>query len=676
MAKTLGNPNASRWEDLTWDVIEDWCGSRSLELGKSYFRGGHVSKLALAADGALLATVQGTERYVTAVSLTGAGEPDGQCTCPIGGCCKHAVAVVLTYLDAIEKNKPVPAASEDDPRWDKLAGSADNDWSDAEDDDLDDELDEPPPQAVSRSPVRKSRTRRPTAADRKEKAREMLAGWSTDRLVDYIMTVASDHPEVRENLEEQAALQTDDMRELIRQTRKEIRRRTSEEAWVNHWNDEGNLPSYEGVRNRLERLFEAGEFDVLLDLGQELFDLGQEQIGQSHDEGETATEIESCLAVVARAVPKSTRPREEQILYCIRLFESDDYSMSEPFADVLDQQFPKAAWSKVADTLLADARAPADAADAFTASYQRGRHNRWIVEALEKAGRDAEVLPFLEAEVSQTRDYGELVARFLQMGRPDEARRWAMEGIAATKAQWPGIAEQLHSHLRSLAEEEKNWPLVAAYDARPYFEHPSQGSLENLLASARKAKCEETVRAAAMHFAETGRMPNGKKGSPPWPLPEISEPPPKPGTERDALQFQRVERPPGPHYGFLIDLAIHEKRPADVLRWYDAWVQADKGKFGVAYGYADRVADAVRKDFPERALGIYRRGADGHLQHTGDGAYRDSIKYLRKICDVLNDLGRADEWKTYETQLREQYKRRRNFIEMLDRMNSGKIVKN
>src|SRR5215207_1481863 len=108
--------SASGWDALTWSELEEWAGERSLERGRRYFRGGHVSNLAKAPDGELLATVQGTERYVTAVALTGDADVlDGRCTCPIGGRCKHAVAVFLAYLDAVEKKRPVPAASPNDP---------------------------------------------------------------------------------------------------------------------------------------------------------------------------------------------------------------------------------------------------------------------------------------------------------------------------------------------------------------------------------------------------------------------------------------------------------------------------------------------------------------------------------------------------------------------------------
>lgn len=677
MARAKAKDPASGWDALTWSELEEWAGERSLERGLRYFRGGHVSNLAKAPDGELLANVQGTERYVTAVARTGDEDIlDGRCTCPIGGCCKHAVAVVLAYLDAVEKKKPVPVAGPDDPRWPRLEASGtdeggEDDWPDDESDEFEDDFEEPPPPpaAVTRGRVKKATPKKATPADRKDRVRAMLATWSTDRLVEYVMRLAADHPSVREELEEQTALQSDDARELIRGTRAEIRRRAAEEAWENHWNGEGHLPDYGGVERRFEHLFAAEQYDALLDLGQELFELGQSQVEMSHDEGETAAAITRCLEVVARAVPRSSRPPADQLFYAIGMMEADQYELSEPFAAVLDQRWPKKVWSEVADRLLARPR-PTRRADDFTGRYARSRQNGWIETALEGAGRDAEVLPFLEAEVEHTHDYEGLVRRLLAAGRKDDARRWALEGIAVTRAQWPGIAGQLHGTLRDMAVADKDWATVAAYAARPFFESPSVPAWEEMRKAAKKAGVEDAVRAAGMHFAETGKRPTGKNGTPPWPLPDIVDPPAR-GPAPERVRWGR-EREDGPSYEFLIDLAIKEKRPEDVLRWYDAWAKDRTRPW--ANQYAERVADAVVDRFPDRALDVYRQGAERHLRDTGDSAYRETVRYLRKMKGVLERLGRSKEWAAYEAGIREQYKRRRNFIELLDRMNRDRII--
>jgi uncharacterized Zn finger protein len=663
---------ASGWNDLTWSELEEWAGERSLERGRRYFEAGHVANLAKAPDGELLATVRGTERYVTAVALAGGDELlNGRCTCPIGRCCKHAVAVVLAYLDAVNKKRPVPVAGPDDPRWARLeaADDGEEDWSDGDFED-DSEEPPPPPAAVTRGRVRKPAASRATPADRKGRVRAMLATWSIDRLVDYVVKLASTNDDVRRELEEQAALQSDDVRELIRGARQEIRRRTAEEVWANHWSGEGNLPDYGGVERRLERLFDVGQYDALLDLGRELFDLGQAQVESSNDEGETATAITRCLEVVARAVPLSGRPPAEQLLYATGLMEADGYDLAAPFDAVIERRWPKAVWSEVADRLL-DRPRPTGRSDDFGGRYERERQNRWIARALDGAGRQADLLPFLEAEAVVTGNYVELVHKLLEAGRTDDARRRALEGIAATKAEWPGIAEQLHGILRDMAARAKDWPTVAAYAARPFFDCPSVHAWEEMLAAAKKAGVEEAVRAAGMSFAETGKRPTGRNGSPPWPLPAITDPPARPGTIERARPHR--EHPDGPSHQFLVDLAMKEGRPDDVVRWYDAWRRGRSDRYEADY-YAERVADAVAERFPEWALEVYRQGAERHLVHTGDSAYREAVRYLRKMKRVLGRVDRDAEWAAYEANLREQYRRRRNFIALLDRLDRDRIV--
>ena len=78
--------------------------------------------------------------------------------------------------------------------------------------------------------------------------------------------------------------------------------------------------------------------------------------------------------------------------------------------------------------------------------------------------------------------------------------------------------------------------------------------------------------------------------------------------------------------------------------------------------------------FPEWALEVYRQGAERHLVHTGDSAYREAVRYLRKMKRVLGRVDRDAEWAAYEANLREQYRRRRNFIALLDRLDRDRIV--
>ena len=63
------------------------------------------------------------------------------CTCPVGISCKHAVATVAEYLEAIAEGLPVSIAKDDDPRWEELDDPDFPGWYEDEYDDdwIDDE---------------------------------------------------------------------------------------------------------------------------------------------------------------------------------------------------------------------------------------------------------------------------------------------------------------------------------------------------------------------------------------------------------------------------------------------------------------------------------------------------------------------------------------------------------
>ncbi len=133
---------AAGWAALTWDDLDRWAGSRSVSRGRSYQNQGRVKDLAISADGRLLATVQGGDRYAVSVWLN-AGKRrhdkiESHCTCPVAYNCKHAVAAVAAYLQALTEGATVPTADSDDPRWRKLSradAEMEEDWHDRDDED-------------------------------------------------------------------------------------------------------------------------------------------------------------------------------------------------------------------------------------------------------------------------------------------------------------------------------------------------------------------------------------------------------------------------------------------------------------------------------------------------------------------------------------------------------------
>jgi uncharacterized Zn finger protein len=684
-------PQPDPWLDLGWDDLEAWTNPRSIERGRSYQRSGHVQKLARSADGVLVAWVQGQRRYATKVELVSESE-DGsrlrsRCTCPVGwNGCKHAVAVVLDYLAAAKEGRAVPAAGPEDRRWERLedVGDAEEEMAGESDDDDEGFVE---PRRRSPQPPRKSKA---------EKLRPFLEKLSPAELTGLVVELADAYPRVRRDLAERNRLANATDADLIKRAGKMIRRLTNEQVWYNHWSGEGNLPDYGGLKTLLETLLARRRADALLKLGKTLYEGGQAQVGEAHDEGETGDAISSCMEVVFRAVLASSLSDVYKLLYAIDLTSSGEYDLAGGADLVLDHDWPPGVWSQVADRFaLRLAKLPPPNDKDFTRNYRRDRITDQLIDCLRNAGRDAEVLPLCEAEAPITGSYQRLVQELLAAGRIDDAKRRALEGIEKVGKQWPGIADQLREDLRAIAAKQQNWPVVAALRAEEFFDYPTIEGLENLLDAAEKAGCGSQVRAAALYFLETGVRPvagvptaavsktrprrsapkpaAAAKGyaGPAWPLPALDP------TLRPDRRESSYRPKTGPRPDVLLELAIREKRPDDVLRWYDQLKKPRRSSAYSDWGPSApdaRVADAVADTHPERALTIYQEIVADSINRASPSAYEAALPYLRKMHQLLQRLGREAEWDAYLTGLRETHRRKRRLMEVLDRIEQRRIV--
>ncbi len=640
------------WAVLSWDDLAKWAGSRSVDRGRTYQKQARVHDLAISEDGWLLATVTGGARYAVTVrceaSAKKAGALSSRCTCPVGSSgCKHAVAVVAEYLERLSASEDTPVADQDDERWELLA----DETGDESEDDVDD-LDENSEDDDDEQVYYVHRHRHPEASGRKtlkasnEKIRKHIEAKSHEELVELVWTLTERFPELREEFRDRIALGEGNVDRLVTEARKEIRRVASETGWQDHWGPGGHTPDYSRVKHRLERLLELGHPDAVVRLGTELMALGNEQIGQSNDEGETAEAVGECVPIIFQAVTASALTLAQKLLYAIDAHLRDDYGIVNDAADaVLKMRGAQSAWSEVADILTQRAKSPVKEDDPFSRKYQHERIADWLIRALEYAGRENEILAVCEREARQTGSYERLVKRLIEKKQYEQAERWATEGIEKTIAKLPGIASSLEKLLGEMAIQRRQWPIAAAHAALDFFAHPSRDSFQRLLKAAAKAGCENSIRGIALNFLETGvsPLPPGKTSpkstaKAEWPLPTPAYLSPLINNE------SRFRSTTGPHFNVLIDMAIADRLHDDVLRWYDAMSAGQKHRGGMSWygsgGYGDQVAAAVAKSHPVRSLAIYRQRVDDHLPHASSSAYEAVAGYLRKMRSILQALAK------------------------------------
>ena len=457
---------------------------------------------------------------------------------------------------------------------------------------------------------------------------------------------------------------------LVKAVRAEIAALSEEPGWSHHWNDEGSIPDYSRVRDPLKALLAQGHADAVVDLGAELLEAGTRQVEMSHDEGETGEEIASCLDIVFQALPHSSRSPAEQMRWAVEADLSDEYELCRGAKPFWDRTHPATAWNVLAEQLvlrLAQDRST-KSQNTFSDTFQRDHLSNWLILALERAGRREEIIPLCLQEAERTGSYLRLVEQFKKAKRWEEAEQWIRKGIAATETRWPGIAGQLRTAFREIRERAQDWLRVAALHADDFFREPSRQAFQKLQKAAQRAGAWPDVRAATMHYLETGAVPQPTarmvqdQTIPPWPLPE------------SGLK-NTTEAPPihPPLTDTLIAIAITEKRPDEVLRWYD---QRKPRSRGLGYGWfaEDNIAEAAVGTYPDRAVAIWKQLAEEQIALTKPKAYEEAARYLRKVHRNLKQLGKEQDWQGYLTALRQANERKRRLVQILDTLAGRRII--
>ena len=672
--------------NLTWDNLNAWAGSRVVSRGRAYKS--RVLDPRSTGDGSLVAWVHGRQRYATQVGFDPSGQLVSTCSCPYGAACKHAVALVLVGLDAKRNRRELPLLKSDDERLDVLNGrtadelddeeedigdtdeaEADFGESDEEDSDLEDS-DEEDSDASGAARTGKSRRRRrsadrPKPAKRKQILRNAFEAMSKDELIDFVLGLTDEYPEIGREVVERETLKSGKVSKLVRGLRAEIARLTRQPAWYNDWKGIGRLPDYAHVHEQLTGLLAAGYPDEVVALGKELWREGNQQVEQSQDEGETAIAIGECMEIVLLALPESSLPPAEQLAWLVEVCMGDEYSiLTEAWSKAVEEQYGADEWNAVAERLAGqlDAFPKPTKGGGYHEKYERERVMRWLITAFERAGRKAEITPLLEREAPITHCYVALVDQLIAARRKDDARRWAIEGFQKTIQELPGIAAQLAERLREIARREEDLPRVAAYRAWEFFQQPGLHTYVNLEQDAAPLNLWPALREAALSFLESGVRPDlpapaGRKtaahsAQKDWPLPplEIPDIPPRPA------------RGQGPDAGSLVDIALHEKRHDDAIRWLEAMHTKH-------FEYPSRaltIAQAVQDTHPDVAVAIWKNQAEKRIAEVKPAAYEQAAGYLRLVREVYARTGRQGNWNAYLAGLRSQHKPKRKLMEILD----------
>ena len=655
--KTKPKKPIDPFSKLTWEDLEEWAGSRIVARGQSYLTRGAVRDLGRAEDGALVAWVLGSRRYATRVSMGGRKNLESGCTCPYGETCKHAVALVLKYLEMIKTRTAIGRVEEDDPRLLQL-DAIEEEFEELEEFDMEEygeDLEEEDVKAPSAS------SRQTTSSLRAHLQKQTKA-----ELVTLLVQLAEAHEGVRRSLEDRRTLTSGKTNKVLQTIRGELAA-LEEPAWDSYGYGVP-VASTERLEAALRALVEAGQADAAVQLGPELLAAGSRALEYEH-EGESGDAISACLDVLFRALDGTSLAAADRIEWALDMALADDYELCAAGLETFRKKdYARSDWSAVCDRLAQrlEAWEPPAEDDDLSHHFERDRIANWLIHALEKAGRRKEIIPLCEREAPITFSYGRLVERLMAASRWEEARRWCRQGIEAASSKFGGRNAGLRQHLQTINQRSGNPLAGLAIQAEEFFASPSSDDFLALCKAARRARAGKGVEAWGRHYLQTGRRPGDgrKRKSDPkiaWPLPasEIAVPAASWTSEAPMTEV-------------LTQLAIAEKKPKEVLKWYDHGGRKKGGPGLFGFSLEEEVAEAVKSTHPNRAVAIWKEIAEKNIARVQASGYQAAVPYLRKVRNVLNRTRRKDAWQEYLAALRLQNRRRPRCLEELDRLEGGR----
>ena len=640
--------------DLTWEDLEDWAGNTIVSRGRTYQRNSSVSNLGITSEGALIAYVLGSTRYVTQVAIHD-GDLTSACTCPYWASCKHAVAVVLEYLTCLKNDVEVPQIPQTDSRLDMLreTETTGEEYWDSELGMWTDVKEQP-------------------KAEQQQNTEPLLAYLEKQtkaQLVELLDELTDAFPDVREFLEDRQKVRSGNADTLHKAIRNEIA--DIREPYWNDYNYRGyQTANFDRLHAYLQALLQEGQADEIVYLGKELIAAVTFAIETYDREGEMIDKVKPSIETVIQALALSSLPSSEQLVWVVDIALADDYDLcTDALETFWNDRQKKSDWSELADELqkrLNNIPMSKDA-DGDISTYRRDQLSNWLISVLECAGRENEILPLCEQEAEITGDYERLIDRLIAENRFEDAENWCHRAIANTDPNHPGTLSALKDRLRIIREKTGDLLGAAAFRADNFFRRPSMLTFRELCKSAQKAKVRPAVKAWARYFLETGHLPRTKgrkpKGEPDdkWPLPST-------GFHEDIRPAE------GPITHTLIEIAIAEKQIEEVLKWYDLETSRPEYRRGYMPTSSLQIAEMVKEKYPDRTIEIWKEMAESEISRVEVSGYREAGTYLREVRDTLKHLNKEDEWEAYLSELRNENKRRPRCLEVLDGLAGKRII--
>jgi uncharacterized Zn finger protein len=391
-----------------------------------------------------------------------------------------------------------------------------------------------------------------------------------------------------------------------------------------------------GIQNvvgAIEELLEEGFAQEVIELSE--YALASVERAMYYDVVGTIGEILEALEGLHHKACKQAKPDQEALAK--RLFEWElggdhdtFFDAVNTYADVLGEK-GLAEYRRLAEKEWADVPALGPDREDRPRYYGKREILADIMQTLAYRSGDVEALVAIKSkDLSNSFAYLEIARLYKQQGDDEKALEWAEEGAWV----FPGgghpdlrrfLADEYHDRGRHDEAMDLAWKEFAEVPRLHYY--------QELKAHADRAGAWKQWREKALGFLREDIARKEKKSN------------------NRYLMF-----------------SVDNSELVGILLWEgnveEAWQEAKKG--GCSDGLWLDLAARREECHPEDSLAVYQGRIEPLVNQTNKKAYADAYKLLLRVRELMHRLGRQAEFDEYVELLRLEYKRKRNFMKLLD----------
>jgi uncharacterized Zn finger protein len=472
--------------------------------------------------------------------------------------------------------------------------------------------------------------------------RAFLDAQGKETLVEMLLSEVSENRSLRQRLMLQAARANPRAVDLAAY-RKAIARATRTNRFVHYHAAPAYARGIHEVIDSISGLLEDGHANAVIQLTEYMFSKLEKAIGEMDDSdghmGIILADLHdlhhrACLEARPDPVALARRLFAWEIKSEWEIFHGSATRYAEVFGPEGLTEYRRLAELEWART---DSLGPGDKDDEES-------HRRFLItsimEALALRTGDREMLVEIKKRnLSLPNHFLQIAEIYRDAGESDKALEWAERGLKSFETRDPGLIEFLAAEDHHRARHDDAMKLI--WDR--FAEAPGLKRYQELKTNALKVRPSSNWPAWREKAITCQRAAIERK--------KQNEKPP------DWHWIERVDNSP------LVEIFLWEKQ------YDEAWQEASAG--GCSESLWLRIAAALEEKHPEDAVPIYQELVPATLKHPSNIAYKEAVKLIRKIHELMMRMNLRADLDDYLAALRLEYKRKRNFIKLLDEMVAG-----